>query len=218
MAEIKVVEQIMKANDAWAERNRALLAEKNVLALNLIGSPGSGKTTLLEKTFQAMGQPERFFVMEGDVATSCDAERIGQCGVDVVQITTGNSCHIDAHLIHKAFEGFSLDTCEVLFVENVGNLVCPAEFDIGEHAKITILSTAEGHEKPLKYPLVFEESELVVLTKIDLLPYLDFDLDVFRANVAKVNPKVPIIETSTKTGEGVADWVEWIQNRRSQMA
>lgn len=215
MPVVKILEQVMQANDAWAERTRAHLKEKGIIAFNLIGSAGSGKTSLLEKSFELMGRPERFFVMEGDIATTRDAERIDRCGVDVVQITTGIACHIDAHLIHQALGNFNLEGKELLFIENVGNLVCPAEFDIGETAKITIASTAEGDEKPLKYPLVFQESELVVLTKVDLLPYLDFNLDEFRANVARTNPKVRILETSIKTGKGFDAWVQWLEARLS---
>ncbi len=214
MPKVPVFEQILKANDAWAEQTRTLLQDRRIAALNLIGSAGSGKTTLLEKTFERMGRPERFFVMEGDVATSRDAERIERCGVDVVQITTGNSCHIDAHLIHKAMDAFDLEGRETLFIENVGNLVCPAEFDIGETCKITVASTAEGDEKPLKYPLVFEESRLIVLTKTDLMPYLNFDIGEFRANVEKVSPTTPLIELSSTTGEGFDAWISWLSSVR----
>lgn len=213
MPEVRILEKVMKANDAWAEETRRLLRERGITALNLIGSAGSGKTALLEKTFERMGQVDGFFVMEGDIATACDAERIGRCGVDVVQITTGNACHIDAHLIHKAMQGFELHGKRILFIENVGNLVCPAEFDIGEDAKITVLSTTEGEEKPLKYPLVFQESELVLLTKTDLLPYIDFKKETFYANVAKVNPKAPVLEISNTTGEGLDAWIAWLEKR-----
>ncbi|MFH1738596.1 MAG: hydrogenase nickel incorporation protein HypB [bacterium] len=211
MAEVTVLDKILKANEAWAEETRRLLHERRVLCVNLIGSPGSGKTTLLESSIPHLGDSATLAVIEGDIATSRDADRIGRRGVDCVQITTGNACHVDAHLVRQAIDKVGLDGRRMLFVENVGNLVCPAEFDIGEHAKVGVLSVPEGDEKPLKYPLLFQESALVVLTKTDLIPHTNFSREAFHENVRVVNPELQVMEVCCKTGDGINSWIEWLR-------
>lgn len=217
MARVTVLERILKANEAWAEETRRSLNERRVLCVNLIGSPGSGKTRLLEASIPHLGNPASIAVIEGDLATSRDADRIGRCGVDSVQITTGNTCHVDAHLARQALDQVGLDGRRIVFIENVGNLVCPAQFDIGEHAKVAVLSVPEGDEKPLKYPLLFQESALVVLTKTDLIPYTDFSHETFLENVRLVNPQLQTIEVCCKTREGVERWVAWLEERYSAL-
>ena len=217
MATVTVLERILKANEAWAEETRRLLSERRVLCVNLIGSPGSGKTSLLEVTIPHLGDPAGIAVIEGDMATSRDADRIARCGVDSVQITTGTACHIDAHLVRQSIDRVGLEGRRILFIENVGNLVCPAQFDIGEHAKVAVLSVPEGDEKPLKYPPLFHESALIVLTKADLIPYTDFSRETFLANVKLVNPHLPTIEVCPKTGEGIKRWIDWLEDRYSAL-
>ncbi len=214
MATVKVLEKIMKANDAWAEETRRILGEFGILCVNLIGSPGSGKTTLLEKSIPGLGDPKTIAVIEGDLATSRDADRIGECGVDSVQVTTGTACHIGSHWVRQAMEQVGLDGRRLLFVENVGNLVCPAQFDIGENAKVAFVSVPEGDEKPLKYPLLFQQSRLALLTKTDLIPHTDFNVEAFRENIRLVNPDLQVIEVCSKTGEGVAKWIEWLHSQQ----
>ena len=214
MAKVKVLEKILKANDAWAEETRRLLSEHRILCVNLIGSPGSGKTTLLEKSLPLLGDPKTVAVIEGDLATSRDADRIGRCGVDSIQVTTGTACHIGSHWVRQAIEQIGLGGRRIVFVENVGNLVCPAQFDIGEHAKVAVVSVPEGDEKPLKYPLLFQQCRLTILTKTDLIPHTDFDRETFRENVRTVNPKLEVIEVCPRSGEGVERWVEWLRSQQ----
>ncbi len=211
--EVKVVKDILEANEVIAEENRRLFKEKGLYVLNLMGAPGTGKTTLLERTIERIKDRWKVGVIEGDIATSRDAERIAQYGVSVVQINTGGACHLDGNMVRMGLRELPLEGLQVLIVENVGNLVCPAEFNIGEDDKVMILSVTEGEDKPLKYPLMFQVSRLLLLNKIDLLPYVDFNLDRFREFALKVNPHLEIIPISCKTGEGLEEWIKWLENR-----
>jgi hydrogenase nickel incorporation protein HypB len=214
--EIKVLRNVMEANDEIAMQTRNLLHEKNVLTFNLIGSPGSGKTSLLERTIERLKPKISMAVLEGDIATTRDAERIARLDVPVVQLHTDGECHLHANLVHRALLDFSLEDIDILFIENVGNLVCPVEFDIGEFAKIGVLSVPEGDDKPLKYPLLFRKSSCIVLNKIDLLSYVDFDRTRFYSDIEKIDSNLKVIEVSCKTGEGIEDWVDWIQEMQSK--
>ncbi|MBN2491286.1 MAG: hydrogenase nickel incorporation protein HypB [Planctomycetes bacterium] len=204
----------MGANEKWAAATRAWLRERGILMLNLIGSPGSGKTALLERMVGALRRESSFAVLEGDVETTCDAERLHALGVPVSQLLSGGACHLEAKLVHHALRDLAVDRLDLVFVENVGNLVCPAEFDIGEDAKVAVLSVAEGEEKPLKYPLLFREAAAVVLTKIDLVPHLDFDLEACRHHLRQVSGMRPVFEVSARTGAGVEDFTRWVLDRR----
>ena len=201
--EIRVYKDLMGANEKWAAANRSLLAENSITMLNLIGSPGAGKTAMLEALVPHLAGQAQFVVLEGDIETTMDAERLDALDVAVSQLLSGGCCHLEAKLVHHALNDFPLADLDLVFVENVGNMVCPAEFDIGEHAKIAVLSVTEGEDKPLKYPLLFRESRAVVLTKTDLLPHLEFDLAACRDNIMQVNSALPIFEISSKRGEGV---------------
>jgi hydrogenase nickel incorporation protein HypB len=212
--EIKVVRNILEANEVIASQSRKLFAEKGIYVLNLMGSPGAGKTTLLEKTIEYLKDMNHIAVIEGDVATSRDAERIAQHGIPALQINTGGACHLDGNMVHGVLDEFDLDRVELLIVENVGNLVCPAEFNIGENDKVMILSVTEGDDKPKKYPLMFQVSSVLLLNKIDLLPYVDFDMERFQSDALKVNPKLKIMALSCTTGEGFDDWLDWIEDRK----
>jgi hydrogenase nickel incorporation protein HypB len=210
---LSIEEDILNANNNLAERNRGYFEAKNIFAINLVSSPGSGKTSLLEKTLnQKLFQPISF-VIEGDQQTDNDAKRILTTGVSVLQINTGNACHLDSNMIHQALHALSPDENSYLFIENVGNLVCPALFDLGENFRVVIFSVTEGEDKPLKYPYMFNTSQLVIINKIDLIPYLDFDLSIARENILKINPHAQIIELSVKTGEGIEKWLTWLKNR-----
>ena len=211
--EVKVVKRILEANEVIAQENARLFAEHGIYVLNLMGSPGTGKTSLLERTLEALRGRWRIGVIEGDIATSRDAERIAQHGVPTVQINTGGACHLDGNMIRGALGEMDFDGIDLLIVENVGNLVCPAEFRIGEDDKAMILSVTEGEDKPLKYPLMFQVSSALLLNKIDLLPYVDFDVERFRENALKVNPRLEIMEISCKTGEGIERWIGWLEER-----
>lgn len=209
-SEIKVYRNLMGANDEWANRTRELLAVHHCRMLNLIGSPGSGKTTLLEQSIDRVQQHYRVAVLEGDIETTCDAERLHALAVPVSQLLTGGGCHLEAKMIYHALADLPLAELDLVIVENVGNLVCPAEFDIGETAKIAVLSVTEGEEKPLKYPLLFHTAQVVVLTKTDLLPHIPYHLDRCLANLKQVNNATFIFQTSALTGDGIDAWVEWI--------
>ncbi|MBI3987678.1 MAG: hydrogenase nickel incorporation protein HypB [Lentisphaerae bacterium] len=207
---IKVYRDLMGANDLWASKTRALLKARGIAMLNLISSPGSGKTTLLEQTAALLATRLRFAVLEGDVATTHDAERLARLGVRVSQLLTSGACHLEAKLVHRALLDLPLDALDLVIVENVGNLVCPAEFDIGENAKVAVLSVTEGEDKPLKYPLLFREAKVVVLTKIDLLPHLPFSLPKCLEYIRKVNAALPVIQVSAITRNGMTPWVDWL--------
>jgi hydrogenase nickel incorporation protein HypB len=207
--EIKVYQDLMGANEEWAAKTRDLLRRRSLLMLNLIGSPGSGKTTLLEKSVNYLRERHPFAVLEGDVETTNDAERLHALDIPVSQLLSGGSCHLEAKLVHHALVDLPLDAVDVVFVENVGNMVCPAEFDIGEMAKVAVLSVTEGEDKPLKYPLLFREARAAVLSKQDLLPHLNFDVEACRRNIREVNGNIPIFDVAA-TGEGIAAWGEWV--------
>ncbi|MGK5086480.1 hydrogenase nickel incorporation protein HypB [Bdellovibrionota bacterium FG-2] len=207
---ISIEQDILSKNNSFAKTNRSLFKKHGVFALNLVSSPGSGKTALLEKTLRELSAKTRFAVIEGDQQTDNDAKRIAKTGVPVHQINTGAGCHLDAHGIAHALDHFDLKQLDILFIENVGNLVCPATFDLGEHHKVSVLSVTEGEDKPLKYPTMFENSDLMLLNKTDLLPHLDFDVKKCNEFARRVNPKIKILEISVKTGAGLAAWYEWL--------
>ncbi|MBR2518935.1 MAG: hydrogenase nickel incorporation protein HypB [Selenomonadaceae bacterium] len=211
--EVKLMKNILGANDEVAALNRQMFAERGVIVMNLLGSPGSGKTTLLEKTLARLADKIKIAVIEGDLFTAKDAERIERAGVDVIQINTAGGCHLDAPMIQKACAALNLAELDLLIVENVGNLVCPAEFDIGENFKATVLSITEGDDKPLKYPLIFKESAAVVLNKIDLLEFTNFDLKSAREDLTTLNPPIKIFETSCTRGTGLDDWTAWLLSK-----
>ncbi len=214
---VAVMERVLDANDALAQANRDAFDHARVFAVNLMSSPGAGKTTLLERTLERLGARIRIGVMEGDVRTTLDADRLQRFHVPTVQVNTdpgfAGECHLDANMVRHGLSGFPLHDVQVLIIENVGNLVCPAEFKVGEDARVMVFSVTEGEDKPVKYPLMFRSVEMVVINKVDLLPYLDFDMDLFLANLEAVNPGVSKILLSTKTGEGVEGWTEWLSSR-----
>lgn len=213
MSEARLIEvetDILAKNDGYAMSNRARLAEIGVLALNLVSSPGSGKTTLLCKTIEALGD-RPLAVIEGDQQTSNDADRIRATGARAIQVNTGKGCHLDGHMVGHAMDHLELIEGAMLFIENVGNLVCPAAFDLGEDAKVAILSVTEGEDKPLKYPDMFTASRLALLNKVDLAPHCDVDLDLYEENLRRVNPGIEIIRISARTGEGMEAWVQWLE-------
>ena len=214
--EIKVVRKVLDVNDTNARRNRERFAEKNVFVLNVMSSPGSGKTTLLEKTLSRLMPAVRAGVIVGDICTSNDADRLARSGAPVVQVNTdefGGDCHLAAHVIEKASESLDLDALDLLIVENVGNLVCPAEFDIGEDARAVVLSVTEGEDKPVKYPLMFRACDAAVLNNTDLLPYLDYDREAALGYIRQVHPGMPVFETSARTGDGLDAWIDWLRGR-----
>jgi len=212
---VTVVRNILEAQEKIAKVNRALFDSKGVFVINLMSSPGAGKTSLLERTIAALKDHFRIVVIEGDIQSQEDALRIKRLGVDAVQINTGGACHLDANMIQSALEQVSLDGCNLLIVENVGNLVCPAEFELGEHKKVMILSVTEGDDKPLKYPLMFQKSSVLIINKIDLLPYVTCDVDKIKRVVRELNPQIEIFEISCKTGEGIDQWLEWLKKQIS---
>jgi hydrogenase nickel incorporation protein HypB len=216
--EIKVVRKVLDVNDTMAARNRELFKSKKVFVLNLMSSPGSGKTTTLEKTLTLLAPEVRCVVIVGDVCTTNDADRLARTGVPVVQVNTdafGGDCHLAAHVIEKAAMDLDLGQTELLIVENVGNLVCPAEFDIGEDARVVVLSVTEGEDKPLKYPLMFRVCDAALLNKTDLLPHLDYDKAAVLANIRQIHPQMPIFEISARTGDGLESWVGWLKEQVS---
>ncbi len=207
---IAIETDILSKNDSYARANRAGLARQGIFAINLVSSPGSGKTTLLCKTIEALGDIP-LGVIEGDQQTENDADRIRATGAPAVQINTGKGCHLDGHMVGHAIEHLNLPDGALLFIENVGNLVCPAAFDLGEDGKVAILSVTEGEDKPLKYPDMFTAARLAILNKTDLAPHCDVDLDLYEANLRRVNPGIEILRVSARTGEGMADWIAWLQ-------
>jgi hydrogenase nickel incorporation protein HypB len=218
---ISVVKNILEANDRIAQENRAIFDEKGLVVFNLMSSPGAGKTSLLEKTIDGLKDHIRMGVIEGDIQSSHDAERIAQKGIPVVQINTGGACHLDGNMIRDTFKDFDFDDLDLLVVENVGNLVCPAEFQVGEDFKVMILSVTEGADKPSKYPLMFHESKVLLINKIDLLPYVDCDVETIRKEALRINPHLTLFEISCKTGEGLDAWYSWlketVKNRRTNL-
>jgi hydrogenase nickel incorporation protein HypB len=215
---IPVGTDILARNNMLAAANRTLFMSKGIFALNLVSSPGSGKTTILERTLLDLAGKYCCAVIEGDQQTDNDAVRIAATGVPAVQINTGAGCHLDAHMVCHALEQFDLDNLDLLLMENVGNLVCPAEFDLGEHHKVVILSVTEGEDKPLKYPGMFSAADVMLLNKIDLLPHLDFDAAACKEFARRVNPGITIIEVSARSGAGLDAWYGWLDRRIAESA
>ena len=209
---ISIGKDVLQENNMLAQRNRGYFEAKNITCLNLVSSPGSGKTTLLEKTIKSVKE-RKIYVIEGDQQTSLDADRILSTGVPVLQVNTGNGCHLDSDMIHHAVKSLNPDQQALLLIENVGNLVCPALFDLGEKSRVVILSVTEGDDKPLKYPNMFQSSQLCLINKTDLLPYVDFSMENFKNNARKVNPGLQFIALSAKTLDGFGDWIEWIEKQ-----
>ena len=216
--EIKVVQRVLKVNERMAEENRRRFSEKGVFVVNVMSSPGSGKTATLQKTLERLMPEVRAAVIVGDVSTTHDADRLAVTGAPVVQVNTdafGGDCHLAAHVIEKAADDIDLDAIELLIVENVGNLVCPAEFDIGEDARVVVLSVTEGEDKPVKYPTMFRTCDAAILNKIDLLPHLDYDKEQAVAYIRQVNPAMPVFEISARTGAGMDAWIGWLKRKVS---
>jgi len=209
--EIQLEIDVLSKNNMLAERNRGYFEALKIKAFNLVSSPGSGKTSLLEKTIKDLKDTLDFYIIEGDQQTMHDADRINEAGAPVIQVNTGNGCHLDAHMINHATKDLSPKENSILFIENVGNLVCPSLFDLGESKRIVIISTTEGDDKPLKYPTMFETSQLCIINKTDLLPYVDFDMEKAISYAKQVNPKLEVMELSVKSGEGMEKWYEWLK-------
>ena len=207
---IHVVEKVLKVNDELAALNRCRLAEAGVAAVNIMSAPGSGKTSLIEAVIPLLREEVRLGVLEGDPDTTLDAERIAKLDVPVVQIMTAGGCHLEANLVGRGLGDLSLDTLDLVFIENVGNLVCPVEFDLGEGARVTVLSVTEGHDKPAKYPKAFRKTDLVVLNKVDLLPYVPFDEQQFLRYLSELRHEPRVLRTSCATGEGIEEWAAWL--------
>jgi hydrogenase nickel incorporation protein HypB len=210
---VDVEQDVLHQNNLLAERNRGFFDAKNILTLNLVSSPGSGKTSLLERTLTDLKKKLDFAVIEGDQQTTNDADRIHATGTKVTQINTGKGCHLDSHMIYHAIHGMKLKENSVLFIENVGNLVCPAMFDLGERERVVIISVTEGDDKPLKYPDMFHTSTLCIINKTDLLPYVPFNMDKVKENAKKVNPKLEFREVSCTSGEGLESWYQWLKSK-----
>ena len=213
---VAVEEKVLNENQLLALELRQRFQDHNVFCLNLISSPGSGKTSLLERTLESMSRDTKVAVLAGDIQTENDARRLARAGFPVKQITTGGTCHLDAKMITKALSDWNLDEIDILFIENVGNLVCPSSYDLGEHAKIVLLSVTEGEDKPLKYPGIFLKSELCVINKVDLLPYVPFDLATARENARKVHPEIDLVEVSCTARQGLDEWLEWVYRRQQK--
>ena len=214
--EIKVLKDILGANEQIAERNRQLIDSNKVFAVNLMSSPGAGKTSLILATIKRLKGEIKIGVIEGDVSSSLDAEMVGKEGVPVVQINTGGACHLDANMVSNALSTVPLQDIELLFIENVGNLICPASFALGDHRKVVISSVPEGDDKPFKYPLMFHIADVVLINKIDLLPYLKFDTEAFSQAIKGINEKVRIFQISCATGQGIQGWTSWLLTQMSR--
>ena len=212
---VEVITKILDQNDRQAESNRKHFDKHGIFAVNLMSSPGAGKTTLLEKTIEALSDQLKIGVIEGDLETDRDAERIKAKGAPAYQITTGQACHLDAFMVHEGIHHLPLESLDIVFVENVGNLVCPASYDIGTHLNVVLLSVPEGDDKPAKYPVMFRSADLLLITKVDLLPYFDFDVEKAVQEARKLNPKMDIIQISTKTGEGIDKWINYLKMKSS---
>ena len=213
---IKVLKDVLQANDVIAEENRELLKRKGILSLNLMSSPGAGKTLILEKTVEALKKDFGIGVIEGDVATSNDARRLAKYDIPVVQINTdsiGGACHLDANMVKEALGSLDLSSIQILFIENIGNLICPAGFDLGEDQRIIVLSLTEGEDKPVKYPVAFRNADFLLISKIDLLPHLEVDLELLLQNTRKVNPELKSMQLSARSGEGMEVWIQWIKKK-----
>lgn len=215
--EIKVLRDVLSANDGIARRNQNRLDKHGILTINLMSSPGAGKTSLIMQTIGKLKGKTRIAVIEGDIASTIDADKVSKQGIAVVQINTAGGCHLDANMTENALNNLPLNDIDLLFIENVGNLICPAGFALGEHKRAILLSLPEGDDKPYKYPSMFTEADVVLLNKVDLLPYLDFNVISFTKAVSGLNPKVKIFQVSCKTGQGLEDWFSWLQNQMKEM-
>ncbi len=214
MSRIPLEKKVLNENDRIAADLRERFRENGILCLNFVSSPGAGKTLLLERTLEMLPKGERVGVLTGDVQTDNDAQRLMKAGFPVKQITTGGACHLDARMVERALADWNLKDLDLLLIENVGNLVCPASYDLGEAAKVVVLSVAEGDDKPLKYPAMFFRADLLILSKIDLLPYVPFSLEAARANALRIHPEMEILEVSSTTGAGLDAWQGWLAKRR----
>ena len=212
MSQIAVEKKVLNENQKIAAELREKFRQHKILVVNIISSPGSGKTTLLERTLERLDKSKRVVLLTGDLQTENDAKRLAQWGFPVKQIITGGTCHLDAKMIERHLADWPLENFDVLIIENVGNLVCPTSYDLGEHFKIVMLSVTEGEDKPLKYPAIFVKSELMILSKVDLLPYVPFDADLAKNNARSVHPGIEIIETSSK-GSGLDEWMKWLEDK-----
>lgn len=211
MVKVPLVRNVLKVNDRIAAENKELFESKGILTINMMSGPGAGKTTLIETTIRALKDELTIAVIEGDIQTTYDADRIAATGAQAIQINTEGACHLDANMINLTLDQLDLESVDILIIENVGNLVCPASFDLGEHHRVMLLSTTEGDDKPLKYPLMFDISSVLLVNKIDLLPYIDCDTENIKNGALKINPNLEIFETSCKTGEGMEGWYGWLR-------
>ncbi|MBP8975659.1 MAG: hydrogenase nickel incorporation protein HypB [Bacteroidetes bacterium] len=211
MSVITLERKVLEKNDEVAKQNRALFQERGIFVLNFVSSPGSGKTSILERTIEHLAGSVRIGVIEGDVQTDLDAQRIARFNIPVVQLVTNGSCHLDAKLVQDALQHFDLNSIELLIIENVGNLVCPANYDLGEALKVVVVSVTEGDDKPLKYPAMFRNASILIINKIDLLPYVNCSIELLRSNALKINPQLEIFETSCTTNAGIPEWCAWIR-------
>jgi hydrogenase nickel incorporation protein HypB len=210
---IEVKEGILSENEALADELRARLKEKKVFLLNLMASPGAGKTSLVLRTIEALKEEFRIGIIEADIDSVVDSQKVAETGITAIQLRTGGFCHLDATMVNQGLDALDLDNLDVVIIENVGNLVCPAEFDIGALKKAMILSVPEGDDKPLKYPLIFSVCDVLVVNKIDYMPFSDFDIEAMKERVRKLNPKIEIVEVSCRTGEGVDKWADWLRSQ-----
>jgi hydrogenase nickel incorporation protein HypB len=213
MSVITIERKVLEKNEEIAKRNRKLFQDNGIMVLNFVSSPGAGKTSILEKTFQELRGSLKIAVIEGDVQTDLDAQRVARYGVSVVQIVTLGGCHLEAKLVQDALPSLDLNGLDLLFIENVGNLVCPANYDLGEAMKVVVLSTTEGDDKPLKYPGMFLNSSVLIINKIDLIPYVNCDLNVLKKNALQINPALRIFEVSCFTGAGIPEWCDWLRKK-----
>ncbi len=211
MSIITIERKVLEKNDEFARQNRARLEEHGILVINLVSSPGAGKTSIVERTLEHLGRVLRVGVIEGDVQTDLDAQRVARYQVPVVQIVTNGGCHLDAKLVQDALAQIDLSALDLLIIENVGNLVCPAGYDLGEAMKVVVLSTTEGDDKPLKYPAMFRNASVLLINKVDLVPYVNCNLAVLRGNALQINPHLRVFETSCTTRAGIADWCDWLK-------
>lgn len=210
---INVRQSVFEENNKIAMKNREFFDSLNLFVINLMSAPGAGKTSIIERTIDALKEKFKIGVIEGDITSSIDAEKLEKKGIPTIQLNTGGECHLDANMISQAIENFNFNGLDLIIIENVGNLVCPAEFKVGEDMKVMILSAPEGHDKPKKYPLMFMESSALLINKIDLLPYIDTDINALIKNAKEINPNIQIFKTSAKTGEGIKEWTEWLTEK-----
>ena len=215
LQQIKMVKNILAGNDQLADRNRECFQSAGVLVVNVMASPGAGKTSLITRTIQSLGPSLQVGVIEGDIAGSIDAEKVLEAGAaEAIQINTGGNCHLEAGMIQKALENLDLDALDLLLIENVGNLICPTHWSLGEHLKVCLLSTPEGHDKPVKYPEIFAASDAILVNKIDLMDWVDLNRDLFYESVRALNPQAPIFELSCRNGTGIEDWITWLREKQ----